>query len=142
MTDSHPGFAGLAEAVSAAPLDEVGDVAARHAGGPQQALALAFEEVPARFRPERAGGGRGVFRLEVGTGQAVETYQVTVDGGCCEVSREAAAAPDVTMRMDFADFMRLMTGRTTGQEAFLTGKVQVSGDLVYAMRWGDWFGRS
>lgn len=142
MTESHLRFDDLAETLQTAPLNEIADIAIREAGSAQRALAVAFADVPRRFRPERAGRKQGVFLLEIDTGGGIEKYLIAVADGHCRVSREEDANPDVTMRMSFADLLRLVTGRMSGQDAFMTGKVAVSGDLIFAMRWGDWFGRS
>jgi putative sterol carrier protein len=61
--------------------------------------------------------------------------------GRCEVERGSAESPRVTIKMSVADFVRLITGRLNGMQAFMTGKLKVGGDLFFAQTFQSWFDR-
>jgi putative sterol carrier protein len=131
----------LEQVLSASPAADLAETAVRHAGGVRQALDMMFAELSYRFRADRANGQSGVFRLDIDSGEGIETYVVTVADGLCAVSRAQPDEVNVTLRMGFADFLKIATGKMSGAHAAMTGKVKVSGSIGYAMRWGDWFGR-
>lgn len=45
-----------------------------------------------------------------------------------------AATPRTVMRMKLADYVAMNEGRLNGQEAFMTGKLRVEGDLAFLMQ--------
>ncbi len=55
-----------------------------------------------------------------------------IKAGACTVQDGAAASPDVTVTMDDADLVALMTGELNAMSAFMTGKLSVDGDLMLA----------
>jgi len=58
----------------------------------------------------------------------------TIKGGACAVAEGSAASADVTLTMEDDDFVALMTGELNGMTAFMTGKLQIDGDLMLAQR--------
>jgi len=45
-----------------------------------------------------------------------------------------AAAPRTVMKVKLADYVDMQTGKLNGQEAFMTGKLKVEGDLAFLMQ--------
>jgi putative sterol carrier protein len=43
--------------------------------------------------------------------------------------------------MAVGDFLRLIAGKLNGMQAFMTGKLKVSGDLFFAQTFQGWFER-
>lgn len=58
---------------------------------------------------------------------------IFLDGVANSVSTEASAA-DATIRMTFANFMKLADGSLNGTMAFMTGKLKIDGDMGTAMQ--------
>ena len=48
-----------------------------------------------------------------------------------------AAAPKTVVKMRLAEFVDMQTGKLNGQEAFMTGKLKVEGDLGFLMQLGQ-----
>ena len=48
-----------------------------------------------------------------------------------------AAAPKTVVKMKLSEFVDLQTGKLNGQEAFMTGKLKVEGDLGLLMQIGQ-----
>ena len=68
-----------------------------------------------------------------------DRYQVVVRGGTCKVTKEPAESPRVTLKMKPVDFLRLATGNAGGPTLFMTGRLQIEGDLMFAARVADLF---
>ena len=47
----------------------------------------------------------------------------------------------MSIKMGVADFVRLITGKLNGMQAFMTGKLKVGGDLFFAQTFQSWFDR-
>ena len=61
--------------------------------------------------------------------------------GQCQIERDSADDPRVTIHIGLADFLRLVAGRLNGMQAFMSGKLRVSGDLFFAQTYQAWFNR-
>lgn len=51
-----------------------------------------------------------------------------------EVTFGGAAQPRCTMKMKLQDYLDMQTGKLNGQEAFMTGKMKVEGDMGFLMQ--------
>jgi putative sterol carrier protein len=51
-----------------------------------------------------------------------------------ELTFNGAAAPRTTTKMKLTDFIAMQEGRLNGQEAFMTGKMKVTGDMAFLMQ--------
>lgn len=107
----------------------------------EQTCAHVFQAMKQAFLPEKAGRETAVIQYEVKAPDAVHTYQVAVAAGKCEVSPGTAASPRVTLKLALCDFLRLVSGRLNGMQAFFTGKLRVSGDMMFAQTMQGWFQR-
>ena len=67
---------------------------------------------------------------------------LTFNNGAATLTEGAAPGPDVTLTMEDADLIALLKGELNGMQAFMTGKLQVEGDLMLAQRLGSFFDTS
>jgi hypothetical protein len=51
-----------------------------------------------------------------------------------EMTFGGSATPRVVMKMKLADYVAVQEGRLNGQEAFMTGKMRVEGDMAFLMQ--------
>ena len=51
-----------------------------------------------------------------------------------ELTFNGAASPRAVVKMKLADFLAMQEGRLNGQEAFMTGRLRVEGDLAFMMQ--------
>lgn len=119
--------------------------AAEEAGGRalhdvDRLLDLVFEWFGSRFSPERAQGAAGIFHYEVNTPLGVRHRYVTVADGVSAASTWVARQPDATIGVDLHDLVALAVGDLKGTEAFISGRLKISGDVFFAMNWIEWFG--
>ena len=62
-------------------------------------------------------------------------YRVTLAGGECRVDKDPGeGSPRVTFKVKPVTFLRLVTGNASGPQLFLTGKLKIDGDLMFAAR--------
>lgn len=115
----------IRQAVSAAGVDVV--------------LGRIFAAVESMFRPDRAEGQDGVVQWEVDDGGSTHLYHVATAGGTCRASPGPADAPKATLSFTLPNFVRFMAGEMNGIQAFMTGKVRISGDVMYAQRMESFF---
>ena len=59
-------------------------------------------------------------------------FAVPVRDGTCRIERATADSPKTTLAMDLVSFARLTDGQAQGTQLFMTGKLKVSGDLMFA----------
>ena len=51
-----------------------------------------------------------------------------------EMTFNGAAAPRTVLKMKLADFVAMQEGRLNGQEAFMTGRLRIEGDMAFMMQ--------
>jgi SCP-2 sterol transfer family len=51
-----------------------------------------------------------------------------------EMSFNGAATPRTVLKMKLADFVAMAEGRLNGQEAFMTGRLRIEGDMAFMMQ--------
>jgi putative sterol carrier protein len=85
------------------------------------------------FIPEKAVGVEAVIRFEFTGAQAADWY-ATIKGGQCNVTEAKASAPNLTITADADDFVKIFSGQLDGMQAFMQGKLRVSGDMGLAMK--------
>ena len=107
--------------------------------GVDTVLAQIFGEMEKRFRPEAAAGQTAVVQWDITAPDATHTYQFKVDNGTCEVSQGAGDSPKVTLGLSLPDFLRFIAGQLDGMQAFMSGKLRLSGDMMFAQTMQAWF---
>jgi putative sterol carrier protein len=112
-------------------------------GGTDAFLEQTFSGMCDAFRADRAAGQRALIEWDIRTPDlGVVSYLVWVDSGACRVERGQSKQSSVVLDIDLPNFLRLVVGALGGQEAFESGKLEVSGDLTLANSIRDWFQRS
>ena len=67
---------------------------------------------------------------------------VTIANGTAKLDEGNAANADVTLNMADDDLIALLKGELNGMQAFMTGKLQLEGDLMLAQRISSFFDAS
>jgi putative sterol carrier protein len=109
------------------------------AAGVELVLQRIFAAMESMFRPERAEGADGIVQWEVDDGGSTHVYHVIMDAGTCRTAAGPADTPTATLAFTLANFVRFMAGEMNGIQAFMTGKVRISGDVMYAQRSESFF---
>lgn len=96
-----------------------------------------LKKLPVAFQPDAAGDTDCTVQFNIST-----PMHIVIKNGTCATKDGAAAAPDVAITMDDEDLMSLMKGELNGMTAFMTGKLQLEGDLMLAQRMFGFFDSS
>ena len=100
-----------------------------------QILDEIFKRMEEHFRPEAAGDTEAVIHWKVGGGPdgAVDEFETVIKGGTCDVHRGfQSKGARVTLSMDGVDFLRLVTNSVPGPQLFMSGKLKIEGDMMFA----------
>ena len=83
----------------------------------------------------RAGRPENAQRMNALKGtMALELSRDGADPFKLEMRFNNAPQPRTTMKMKIADYIAMQAGKLNGQEAFMTGKLRVEGDLAFLMQ--------
>lgn len=88
-----------------------------------------IEKMPAALDTDAAGDMNATVQYEIST----PMYAVIKDGACTVHEGETSDA-DVTLKMEDDDLVAMLTGELDGMSAFMTGKLQVDGDIMLAQK--------
>lgn len=122
-------FAGL---VANATDEQIVEVI--HSVGTKETLNRIFDNFPERFVPEKAQGVDAEIQFVVTDEDEEYPHLVTVRNGTCTTEEKRAEDPKVTLTTDLVSFVKLITGQAQGVQLFMTGKLKVSGDLMFSQR--------
>lgn len=93
------------------------------------------------FMPDKAQGVDAVVQFML-TGEGGGEHYMTIKDGKLDVQPGKAAAPKMTLTADAKDYADIATGKLNAMQAFSSGKLKVAGDMMFAMKFAQFFGRS
>lgn len=96
-----------------------------------------LNKLPEAFKADAAAGTECTIQFNVS-----EPAYVVIKGGSCEVISGTTDSPSLGVTMDDADLIALLKGELDGMGAFMSGKLQVEGDLMLAQQMGSFFDQS
>ena len=109
------------------------------AQGTETVLDQIFAGMAEAFLPAKASGQSAVIQYDVKAGGKAHSYQLKVADGTCQVAKGAGGPARVTLALSLADFMRLVSGKLNGMQAFMSGKLKLQGDMMFAQTMQGWF---
>lgn len=127
----------FAQLVAAAEDDQL--IEAIREVGTEQVLDRVFQGMEERFLPERAEGVTADIQFVVEDAGEQHPYLVRVDQGSCGIEGTRADDPRVTLTTDLLHFLKLTSGQAGGPSLFMSGKLKISGELMFAARVTNFF---
>ena len=97
-----------------------------------------MKEIPKYFNPIKVAGVTGIVQ-SIFTGQQASNWVITIKNETCQVREDMAATPDLTIRADAEDGVKLLTGQLDAMCAYMLGKIKVTGDLALGMKLINFF---
>ena len=92
-----------------------------------------FSKMPEVFNPSAAGGMDAVFQFEI-TGEGGGNWSVIVKDGACEIKEGTHESPSVTLTMSGETWVGMVNKEINGMQAFMSGQLKASGDIMLAQR--------
>ena len=105
--------------------------------GPQrdQILDEIFNRMATHFRSEQAADTEAVIHWRIG-GRAdggQDEFETVISGGACDAHRGFQRSdPRLVFTIGGPDFLRLVSGNAAGPQLFMSGKLKIEGDLIFA----------
>jgi len=93
-----------------------------------------FRRMAEHVEPEKADGTSAVvhFKILDRPDGGYDHYEVVLEGGACTITDQPAKEPRVTLRIGPVDFLKLVSGNANGPMLFMSGKLKIEGDLMFA----------
>jgi putative sterol carrier protein len=146
---SGPALSGIGEADAsqlAAMVGQVSDQQLAEAMSDPEGRKLVLGEVFKRMGDHvQAGQLEGVdavvhFKITDAPGGGTDVYEVVIRDGGVQVGDEPTGEnPRVTLTMAPVPFLKLVTGQQSGPVMFMTGKLKLEGDVMFASRLTSFF---
>jgi putative sterol carrier protein len=97
-----------------------------------------FDKLPSIFNAEVAKGMDAIFQYDI-SGDQGGAWNVIVKDGKCEVHQGIHPSPTVTMKMDVPTYLAIASKELNGMQAFMTGKLKISGNVMLAQKFPQIF---
>src|SRR2546425_10410088 len=107
--------------------------------GTDKVLGQIFEYMATQFQPDRAAGQSAVIGWDISAPDGTHSFQLKVADGTCTTQQGTPEEARGTLGMALPDFLRFLTGQLDGMQAFMTGKLKLSGDMMFAQSMQAWF---
>ena len=96
-------------------------------------IAEIFEAMPSVFNPAAAAGMTKTLQWNI-TGDQAGKWAFKIVNGQGEVIPGGVEKPDVTFTVSDKDWLAITEGKLDAMNAFMTGKLKVTGDMMLAMK--------
>jgi putative sterol carrier protein len=101
-------------------------------------IADLMSKMPSAFVPEKAQGLDVVLQFKF-TGAEPGDWYAQIKEGKVDVQKGDHPNPKMTLTTDSDDYIKLFTGQLDPMQAFMAGKLKLTGDLNLAMKMTQFF---
>jgi len=97
-----------------------------------------FPALQKLFNPKAAVGLDKTIQLNV-TGEDAGEYALQIKNQTCELVEPGSNKPDLTLTINDQDWIAVTQGQLNPMNAFLSGKIKATGDMMLAMKISNLF---
>ncbi len=101
-------------------------------------IAELFEAMPSRFSSAAAAGITKTLQWNI-TGDEPGVWAFQIVKGIGQLIPGGVEKPDATFTVSSTDWLAIAEGKLDSMKAFMTGKLQVAGDMTLAMKVPQFF---
>lgn len=101
-------------------------------------IAKLMSRMPKAFLPEKAVGVDAIIQYNLSGAEAGD-WIVTIRDGACTTEQGVAETPHMTLAADSEDYKNVVTGKMNAMNAFMDGKLKLTGNLNLAMALTNYF---
>lgn len=112
--------------------------AAAEPGGKFPDAAAVFAAMPDAFNPDAAKGVDVVFQYHI-SGDKGGDWHCIIKDGTCSVAARVHDKPTCTLKMADADFLAMIGGTLPAMQAYTSGKLKITGDVMKSQLIGKLF---
>jgi putative sterol carrier protein len=127
----------LAQLLEGRSDDEINEFV--NAAGVDTVLTQVFDAMKERLDPQKSAGQSAVVQWDIKTTDGTHSYQFKVDNGSGSWTQGTPDSARVTLTFALPDFLRFVAGQLDGMQAFMGGKLQLAGDMMFATTLQTWF---
>jgi putative sterol carrier protein len=96
-----------------------------------------FEHIlPSRFKPDKVVGIDVIVQVSI-VGSCGGDWVVTIKNQQLEVKEGTHPLPKLLVKMAERDYLDVVNGKISGEKAFFSGKLQLKGDIMLALKLKD-----
>ncbi len=95
-----------------------------------------LDDMQKRFNPTATNGLDAIFQYDIADNGS---WQIKIQNSSCTITEGAPSEASVTLSMDLETLTGVMNGEIDGMQAFMSGDIQASGDIMLATRLTDIF---
>lgn len=92
-----------------------------------------FSELAYKVDKAKAAGMTATYQFNI-TGDGGGEWFVKIVNGEVEIGKGTAEGANITLTATDANWIDIVNGKTSGQTAFLMGKLKIQGDMSLAMK--------
>src|SRR5215475_5498640 len=97
-----------------------------------------FKTLQEHFNPQAASGLNKTIQLNI-SGEEAGKWAVKIANQTCELIPGGVEKPDLTLSLVDKDWIAITEGKLDAMNAYMTGKLKATGDIMLAMRISNLF---
>jgi predicted lipid carrier protein YhbT len=107
--------------------------------GTKEVLDRVFQGMEDAFDPDKARDVDAEIQWVVTDQGEEHPYVAKISDGTCRIESGRSESPRVGLTADLVSFLRLIAGQAQGPQLFFSGKLKVTGDLMFGQRVSGFF---